>query len=87
MQGIGRWAISVHNCAGLVMAKVPRLGNLHRYFPKWWHQAEPQTVALENFQPKPEPSSDLQHQSRFEKLADIALHGAHSRDKNTKQAA
>jgi hypothetical protein len=58
------------------MAKAPRLGNLHRYFPKWWHKAEPRTVGLENFQPKPDPSMVQQDESRFEKLAEIALHGS-----------
>ncbi len=69
------------------MAKAPRLGNLHRYFPKWWYKAEPRTVGLENFQPKPEPSSVQQDESRFEKLAEIALHESPSHNKDTKKAA
>ncbi len=68
------------------MAKLPRLGNLNPYVPRWWHQAEPNAVALENFQPRPEPSSKERDKLRFEKLADIALHRP-QRKKRDKQAA
>lgn len=71
----------------LFMAKAPRLGKLHTYFPKWWHKAEPKTVALESFQPKPDPSSDQQEESRLQKLAEIALHDANLRYRNTNKAA
>jgi hypothetical protein len=69
------------------MAKAPRLGKLHRYFPNWWHPAEPKALSMESFQPRPEPSADQQHKSRFEKLAEIALHTPQGRDKDDKQAA
>jgi hypothetical protein len=68
------------------MRKTPKLGALHRYFPNWWHHVEPKAVALENFQPRPEPSSDQQDNSRFQKLADIALHRP-CRKKTEEQAA
>jgi hypothetical protein len=79
--------VSTDNCRVLAMAKAPRLGNLHRYFPKWWHKAEPQTVALENFQPRDDPSGDQQEESRFEQFAEIALHETPSRHKSAKKAA
>lgn len=69
------------------MAKVPRLGDLHRYLPRWWHQIEPQTVAMENFQPKDHPSGDQQEESRFEQFAEIALHELRPRPKRAKKAA
>ena len=67
------------------MAKTPSLGKLYRYCPRWWHQAEPQSLTLESFWPEPEPSTDQQKESRFKKLAEIALHGR--RKKAEKQAA
>lgn len=69
------------------MAKAPRLGDLHRYLPKWWRQVEPKTVALENFQPKDDPFGDQQEESRFEQFAEIALHEPRSRHKRAKKAA
>jgi hypothetical protein len=69
------------------MAKAPRLGNLRRYFPRWWHLAEPETVSLENFQPKPDPSCDEQEELRFKQFAKIALHEPHTRSKDPKKAA
>ena len=69
------------------MSKTPRLGDLRHYFPKWWHQIEPKTVAMENFQPKEEPSTDQQEESRFEQFAEIALHEPRPRNKPASKKA
>ncbi len=69
------------------MAKVPRLGDLHRYLPKWWHRIEPKTVSMENFQPLPEPSSDEQDESRFQYFAEIALQDEPRARKRMRKAA
>jgi hypothetical protein len=86
MHGIEGINVLRHPELSYFMAKAPRLGHLHRYFPRWWHQAEPTTVALENFQRKPEPSPYEQNKSRFEKLAEIVLRETPGR-KGPKKAA
>ena len=87
MQGIERTNVPGPYLCDLAMAKLPSLGNLHRSFPNWWHQAEPAAVAPENFQPKPEPTSEQQDESRFEKLAEIALHESRVHANASKKAA
>lgn len=68
------------------MAKTPRLGKLYSHPPKWWHQAEPAALTPESFQPIPEPSEDNDDETRFKRLADIALQEKGPRKRN-KQAA
>ncbi len=68
------------------MSKVPRLGKLHGCPPKWWHQAEPASVTPESFQPAPPPSREADEASRFNKLADIALHERRLRKRKTHAA-
>ena len=64
------------------MRKLPKLGKLYSHFPKWWTQAEPASTTPESFRPVPELSKDKEDETRFKKLAEIALHEHRGRRKD-----
>jgi hypothetical protein len=69
-----------------MITKAPKLGKLYRHLPRWWHQAEPRSLAPESFHPAPEPSKEKREESRLNKLAEISLH-TQVRSKRHKKAA
>jgi hypothetical protein len=68
-----------------VMANTPKLGKVHDNSPKWWHRAEVTSLSPERFNSVAQPDEDPD-ETRFRRLAEIALHKRSGRKRDKKAA-